>query len=320
MRIGDTHIIVPTDETGDYPSGWRYEVALAMSETGDLPPNGEVANDPWVQAHSDYLQLNMEFYDGEVPDPALRPHHIAAKWHLSDNINDPRFRIEPLLLTGATYGIIAADTGFREDAIEAYEKLFFNTRNEDGSLKKGCYHRCRMAFDENDQMTEATAQDVVWKMAGFTLGYAGLVKLWRWDKDATGLEGSKQGVFDELWRIAQSILLNRTLRNQVNAFDLNNMMGNYIQNERMRFDTRQETGDAMAGTEIALGMLRACRPHVTEKARCQDADHIIAETERITERLAAQKAIAGEKLTVSTGAGVSAINEMLLESVRGQTS
>jgi hypothetical protein len=311
MRIGDIHMIVPQDETGEWPAHWRYDVATAVASTGLTPINSEVANDKFIRDYSDYLLIDVDFYEGEIPDPNLKPYHIAATWYGNPDINSPRFRIEALLLTGAPYDIIAKDLGLRADAIEAYEKLFFNTRNADGSLRKGCYNRSRFAINETELLAEHTGSEVVWRAVGFYMGYSGLVQLWRWDHDAAGLEGRTQGLFDEMWRYSQSRMLDKILRDQVSMFDLNNMMGNYIQDQRMRFDTKQDTGDSLAGAQIAIQMLQMCAPQVTEAARTIDGSSVLEQTELIAAKLAQSAAIHGEKIQTASGAGAAAIDDMI---------
>ena len=210
--------------------------------------------------------------------------------------------------------MIATDLGIRKDAVEIYEKLYFNTRNVDGTLLRGCYNRSRMAMDANEPMNEETEMESVWRYIGFTFGYDALVQVWHWERDAVGIVGSPKGLFDEMWRYAQAYLLDKLVRNQVRAFDLNNMMGNYIQDQRMKFDTKQETGDALAGAQIAIGMLQMCAPHVHEAAKTVDGESMQEKTEQIAARLTQQRQIAGEKLSTSQGAGAAAIDDMLRES------
>ena len=312
--MGNTHIIVPVEETGDWSANWRYEVASAVASDGITPPNPIVAKDPWIDLQSHYLQVDLDYYDGEVPDECLRPYHIAASWFANTDINSPRFRIEPLLLTGAPFDTIAADMGVSESAVQVYERLYYNTRNDDGSLLKGCYNRSRLAFDANQALNEHTGDDVIWRVIGFSLGYEALVQLWHWDNHASGLDGSPQGLFDEIWRYTQASLLYSLVRNEIRPFDINNLMSNHIQNKRMMFDTKQHTGDSMASAEIIMGMLHQVRPHINPAAKTVDGDNILEQTELIAAKLNRERQIQGEKLKTSVGTGGGTIDKMIRES------
>jgi hypothetical protein len=317
MRIKDTHIIVPQDETGDYPGSWRHKVAVALVDNpGVMPEYPELLSDDFVQDHMAYLQLDTDAQGGTPLSSTLRAHHVASTWHMNDDLNSPRFRIEPMLLTGAGYDVIASDIGnISAASVEAYEKLFFNTRAADGTLGQGCYTRQRLAIDETVPIGAATPTDVIWRMCAFSMGYEGLVSLWHWEKHATGLDGRKPDILSEVMREFQVTMLNSVLRRDINAFDLNNVFGNYIQHQRMLFDTKQEVGGVRELSSMMLGFLQVIQPKLAPAARKVD-DEIgdMVANAAIQERLQAQRNISQTKLQGTPGAGHEAITEMLVES------
>jgi len=315
VRIKDTHIVVPQDETGDYPGSWRHKVAVALVDNpGVMPEYPEILGDMCIQDHMSYLQLDPAQYSAPL-DPRLKAHHVAANWHMNDDINSPRFRLEPLLLTGASYDVIAADIGeISQEAVEAYEKLFFNSRNADGTLKGGCYTRNRLAMDESVPINAATPTDVIWRMCGFSMGYHGLVSLWRWEKHATGLEGNEPALASELMRETQVTMLSSILRQEINAFDLNNVFGNYIQHSRMLFDTKKEIGGIRDLSEMMVGFLGQLQFKLPEGAINVDAKISKLVNQDLQAKLTAQAAISDTKIHGAPGQGAVAIQNMIRES------
>jgi hypothetical protein len=151
------------------------------------------------------------------------------------------------------------------------------------------------------------------------MGYEGLVSLWHWEKHATGLDGRKPDILSEVMREFQVTMLNSVLRRDINAFDLNNVFGNYIQHQRMLFDTKQEVGGVRELSSMMLGFLQVIQPKLAPAARKVD-DEIgdMAANAAIQERLQAQRNISQTKLQGTPGIGHEAINEMLVESAGQQ--
>jgi hypothetical protein len=223
MVIGQTFIQLPSEGTGDHPPDWRRVTAAACVESG-ISPSRVAPGDDAVLEHAQYLRF-IASPDRTILPPSLRPQAAAAHWYAGRDLNSLRARLEPLLLTSASYRTIALDLGVEEKAVEVYEKTYFNSRNPDGTMQRSCFRRNMLAIDENVSITDKTPKDIVWRMTGFSMGYGALVSLWRWDGFAHGIDDGGPQWFDELYRMAQSSMLESVLRNRVSNFDLNNLIG-----------------------------------------------------------------------------------------------
>ena len=315
MIICDKHITLPHEGTGDYDSNWRHKlVTVIRDEPNAINECNTALKDKYIADYIGFLRCATRF--GMPVNPRYRPYHAAHTWYGSDDINAPRFRIEPLLLTGASYDVIAADLGDNVDpeAVKLYEKLYFNVREDNGDLKKGCFLRSKIAMDARVKLGPETPVTTVWKMAGFTFGYAGLVTLWGWEKYANGIEEESQSFFNEVWRMSQVNMMNAVLRSQISSFDLNNLMGNYIQYKRMQHDTGAEESGSTELLRTTFGILQHTAPRVLGAAIATDEEIQAMTNKEIEARLEAQKQVARTKLSPS-GEGMSAINNLIQKQV-----
>lgn len=207
MRLNDTVIITPLDNPGQYDPDWRNLIAIGLTEPDDHidPFYAHYKNDPWIKKQLAYLRALQRVtpYNKNLLD--LR---LASLWFQGTDVSDVRFRLEPLLLTSVDYRTIALDI-LGDDtyvgAIEAYEKLYFNIRDNEGKLNKSCQLRQYFALPSG-KFNQDTPPEQMWKMIGSLMGYDVLVSVWMW-KDAHGIyNNSQEYLLDEMWRLAQSRL------------------------------------------------------------------------------------------------------------------
>jgi len=208
MRLNDTIIVTPIDNPGQYDPDWRNSIALGLMESPDEridPVYSKYTNDPWVRRQMAYFRAMSSKRPLTRDQMRLR---LASLWFQGNNVSDVRFRLEPLLLTAVSYRVIALDIlGDCEDldAIEAYEKLYFNIRDDEGRLSKSCQLRQYFALPSG-RFSQDTPPEQMWKMIGSLMGYDTLVSVWMW-KDAHGIvNNSQEYLLDEMWRLAQSRL------------------------------------------------------------------------------------------------------------------
>ena len=207
MRLNDTVIATPMDNPGQYDPDWRNLVALGLVDTGGRidPEYAGYRSDPWVKRQLSYLRAVARGLPLTKEQKLLR---LAMTWFQGSEPSDIRFRLEPLLLTAARYETIALDLlGSCDDvwAIEAYEKIYFNIRDDKGNLSKSCQLRQYFALPSGVFGRDTTPEQM-WKLVGSLMGYDTLVAVWLW-KDAHGIVNSSQEyLLDEMWRLAQSRL------------------------------------------------------------------------------------------------------------------
>lgn len=169
------------------------------------PVYSRYTSDPWVRRQMAYLRAVACGRPLTREQLQLR---LAGLWFRGDQPSDVRFRLEPLLLTPVNYRVIALDIlGDCEDlmAIEAYEKMYFNIRDNEGRLSRSCQLRQYFALPSG-RFSQDTPPEQMWKMIGSLMGYDTLVSVWMW-KDAHGIvNNSQEYLLDEMWRLAQSRL------------------------------------------------------------------------------------------------------------------
>ena len=218
MQLGSTVIVTPIDNPSQFDPDWRNSIAMILADDPSVridPDYAAYRNDKWIR-------MQLGFFDAERRRMRLTPKQrslrLANIWFQGNaNVSDTKFRLEPLLLTAAPFETIALDLlgddddatayGLSSpvDAIQAYERLYFNSRMSDGRLNPSCQLRQYFSLPDG-QLNEDTPPETLWKMIGALLGYDTLVAIWLW-KDAHGIENSSQTyLLDEMWRVAQSRL------------------------------------------------------------------------------------------------------------------
>lgn len=207
MRINDAIVVTPMDNPGQFDPDWRNSVALGIIESGGRidPTYSRYQNDIWIRKQVSYLRAMNNKAQLTKEQALFRMAHL---WFQGTAPSDVRFRLEPLLLTAVPYSTIAFDIlGSDEDAgaIKAYEKLYFNIRDNEGRLSRSCQLRQYFALPSG-RFDKDTPPEQMWKMIGSLMGYDTLVSVWMW-KDAHGIvNNSQEYLLDEMWRLAQSRL------------------------------------------------------------------------------------------------------------------
>jgi hypothetical protein len=274
MQIGDTIVNTPYEDSTQFDVDWRHLIARSWSDTGKRPKGRKIYEDKWIIAQKKFLD-ELKKKDDDVTAIHTNLHGVLPfKWKTGRNLTDTRFWLEPLLLTGATYDIIAADLGGYDlpvEVIEYYEKVYLNVRDSRGRLNESCPVRTRAALPLNGVINEGTPQEIVWRVVASQCGYSVIVSLWRWPQPHGELAPPSM-ILDEVFRQLQANILERALRNQINAFDLNNLLGQYTNYERMRHDTNQQVNANKEMVMTLARVLEAVTPHMVEASMGVD-DH-----------------------------------------------
>lgn len=260
-----------------------------------------------------------------VDDPKDRPltvdeasfMRVANMWHESPSPAGVRFRLEPLLLTGATMETIMLDISggtVPVDVFRVYEKLFFNIRDSEWRLSKSCALRNSFAMPNGEDLKDASPQEV-WRAIGAMMGYDVLVHVWMW-RDAHGL-GNRGSEFllDETWRAAQARLFMSVFSDKIGHKSLSDILGAYTSQFKMLKDMDRKADGADDTTKTLMAILYQTAPHMVSVA--QDVDAMNEETAAIQSRIQSQLAIERQKIE-DRGAEVSnaVIDEQIAEAVK----
>lgn len=294
MRIGDRAIVItPIDNPCQYDPDWRSAVASAFVDNptaGIGPEYQSYRLDPFIRKQMLYLRSRRT----GSSFPGLAPIRLANLWAQGTSLSDARFRIEPLLLTAVDYETISLDiTGEGEstDAIEAYERLFFNIRDRDGRLSRSCQLRQYFAMPSGE-INENTPPEAMWKMIGALMGYDTLVNLWLW-KDAHGItNGSQEYILDEMWRVAQSRLFLSMFANRVGHESMAKLLASISAQQKLLHEDKDV---GQLGNELTLtlmNVLKLTAPKVVGQV-ANEVDLQQKVMEAVNSRLEAEKAVAG---------------------------
>ncbi len=298
-------------------------------------------DDEWVVSFARFLmddyagsgvtrgRVKVEKAEGKrkksVDDPKDRPltvdeaayMRVANMWHESPSPAGVRFRLEPLLLTGATMETIMLDISggtVPVDVFRVYEKLFFNIRDSEWRLSKSCALRNSFAMPNGEDLKDASPQEV-WRAIGAMMGYDVLVHVWMW-RDAHGL-GNRGSEFllDETWRAAQARLFMSVFSDKIGHKSLSDILGAYTSQFKMLKDMDRKADGADDTTKTLMAILYQTAPHMVTVA--QDVDAMNEETAAIQSRIQSQLAIERQKIE-DKGAAVSnaVIDEQIAEAVK----
>lgn len=255
MRLGDSIVVTPMDNPGQYDPDWRNFVARGAMEMdpGDRidPLYASYFHDPWVKRQMSYLKA-ME--RGGPFTPAHVRLRMVDSWFQGNEVADVRFRLEPLLLTAAPYKTIALDilgddSAESVDAIEAYEKLYFNIRDKDGRLSRSCQLRQYFALPSG-RFNKDTPPEQLWKMIGSLMGYDTLMAVWMWHGHGL-VNDSQEYLLDEMWRLAQSRLFMSMFADRVGHESMSKLLTAISGQQKMIRESKA------AGSNADVDMVRA---------------------------------------------------------------
>lgn len=314
MQIGNLTIVLPVDDPCAFEPSWRNSLARAII---DLRPRLSSVDPLYRKYFQDkYVQKYVKYLKSESLGKTLTEEQsymrVALMWYENSSPSGVRFRLEPLLLTGATMETIMLDISGGTVPVEVftmYEKLFFNIRDEEGRLSKSCQLRQAFAMPNGDDLHDADSTEI-WKAIAALMGYDVLMGVWMWS-DAHGLstKGS-EFLLDETWRAAQSRLFMSVFADRVGHKSLADILSAYTSQFKMLKDQKSVGSEATDTTRALMAVLYQTAPQMMTVA--QDVDALSDETMAIQSRISSQLAIDRQKID-DKGAAVSAavVNEQI---------
>lgn len=274
----------------------------------------QYATDKWIKA---YVLMKNEEFAGEPPSQSSAAMMLASRWYEEpDCYANHRHRLEPMLLTEASLDTITLDLTGRASmlpAIQAYERLYFNCREDDGTLSRSIQLLQRMAtpygplktflhkweeFDYDDGGRQYVrgdgrplATDVdIWKALAFHMGYEPLMYLWGWEGKAHGMShNTMEHMLGVAWKASISHALKDIFIGEVRHEDLAKLLSAYTMHTKFLSDDKRDGGGGDNDTMTALmALLSVAAPkmRVLEKGSAGMIDN-----NEIQSRIAAQQAI-----------------------------
>lgn len=294
MRLGDkTVVITPLDNPCQYDPDWRAAIAAAFVDDPMVKIDVEYQRyrlDPYIRRQMQFLRLQRT--GGRTQSDM--PVRLANLWAQGSSVTDVKYRIEPLLLTPVDYEVISLDItgdGMDKEAIEAYEKLFFNIRDKEGRLSRSCQLKQYFAMPSGT-IDEDTPPEAMWKMIGALMGYDTLVNVWLW-KDAHGIANSSQDyVLDEMWRVAQSRLFMSMFANRIGHESMAKLLASISAQQKMLHEDKDSGALSDELTMTLMNVLKLLSPKVLGQA-ATEVDLQQKVMEAVNARMEAEKAVSG---------------------------
>lgn len=295
MQIENLTIVLPIDDPCAYEPSWRHSLGQALASHRIKTPSlyAKCVKDKIVTKYVAYLKAEKEGKELTDDQQMMR---LARSWYDNPSPAGVRFRLEPLLLTGATMETIMLDISggmVPKEVFVYYEKLFFNIRDDEGRLSKSCQLRSSFAMPNGDELEDATPQEA-WKAIAALMGYDVLMHVWMW-KDAHGLSTrGPEFLLDETWRAAQSRLFLSVFQNKVGHKSLSDILAAYTSQVKLIRDGRGLGDEGNDTTKALMAVLYQTSPQMIQIS--QDVDAMNAETAAIQSRIEGQLAIERQKI------------------------
>ena len=320
MQYENLTIITPIDDPCAYDPDWRHKIAQFIIIAHRPSPKSIDAiyrpylTDKWILKYCKTLRRMSTNKPLNEEQCCIR---MARQWFENPSPAGVRFRLEPLLLTGATMETILLDISggtVPKEAFTFYEKLFFNIRDEEGRLSKSCQLRQSFALPNGDDMAEASPQEV-WKAIACLMGYDVLMHVWMW-QDAHGLSTKgAEFLLDETWRAAQSRLFFSVFTDRVGHKSLADILSTYTNQFKTLKDYNQASTGGNDTTKALMAVLYQTSPKMVSMAK--DVDALQAQTAEIQARISSQLAIEKQKIEdKGKSASDSVVEAQILEAVR----
>lgn len=291
MEIGNTTIVTPIDNPCQFDPDWRNLIALALLDSSNPHVDIEYKDylkDKWV---SRQIQFYKAVRSGRKLTDEQKNLRLASIWYQGSRISDTKYRLEPLLLTPVSFEVISLDIGggtIPVDAFEAYEKLYFNVRLDNGRLHPSCQLRQYFALPSG-QIDDDTSAEQIWKTVGALMGYDTLVSIWLWTDAHGKTKESQEYMLDEMWRVAQSRLFMNMFSNRIGHESMAKLLASFTSQTKLIKDQQESGQVGLDTTKTLMAILYKSAPEIVSTAKNVDA--FPAMTEEIRAKLSAQQAI-----------------------------
>lgn len=196
MQIASAEVFTPFDKAYAYDMSWRHEAAIALGGgSGGKDIVHTLVADDYLFTQMKYLDLIQDdvfedcldsiIMDRETRNNVLRDVAEANRIHQTTVMDHTSERLEAMLLCPEfDYAVIGREFGLMPGVVRAFEKLFFNIRDDEGKML-GCtgllmYATLRgaVSFDGSEERNKSHPSH--WRVLAFEGGYKPLYAIWGW--------------------------------------------------------------------------------------------------------------------------------------------
>ncbi|MEI7901530.1 MAG: hypothetical protein WCK89_14865 [bacterium] len=256
MRVGETEIITPGDDAIGYDLAWRWRMALALADLASAGEKAPAAADVDVRALVKHLMLRRK----RKPGASIRSDAFdrVLAWHESDT----GALIEAYLIGAVTCEEAAAELGVAADDVRLYSCLFFDLRDDDGSIRPAALLRISAGLQALE-IPDAAARLRKVALTGGVYGLRRLLGVAQ-PRDAAG-----EPTLDEL---VEAELKRRLIAGELRTGDLTRLQANAINRERMLRDTGAggRNGDVVESIQVMQKILSLTAPVMVRPERTQE--------------------------------------------------
>lgn len=270
----------------------------------------KLAEDRWIAEH---LAMCDNMDGGRQLEDRHASFLLAERWHDEDDSMEAAMkkRLEALLLTEAGIDVVALDLIGSVDAIpavEAYEKMYFNCRDDTFEISPSMQLVSRIAMPYGPLKTylkkweelkdgycvqdgRPLAKDSdIWKALGATMGYDTLMYAWNWDWRAHGIKDrSLKHKIECLWNLAVSKITTAMFTGDIKHEEAAKLLSSCTSQLKLISDSASGGGaGANDMSKAMMGMLYKLAPKmVTMDSRLSERNEEIES--HIQSRLAIEK-------------------------------
>jgi hypothetical protein len=218
VEIAGKVILTPLEDPWGYTPDWRNQVALlADGRKTELYP---YVPDEYIGMQIDYLKTSQDDTRlGFLGEMSLSPDGRSNIRYAIKVANDifrsvgldslahsfVKDKVEAMLLCQEiSLAEIASEFNVDPMVVKAYERLFYNIRDDRGDLLAALWIREYFAKGRNADVTDRGNHGMYWKVLAFEGGKEELWTVWKWRKDKTVI--SEVGVYTALWRQSFKVL------------------------------------------------------------------------------------------------------------------
>lgn len=297
-----------------------------------------------VYANDQYIRMRVfmmsETPVGNRPEEKYEAYRLAEMWYEEpDHEAAMKKRIEPLLLTGIGTDIIALDllgqVSYRS-AIETYEKLYFNCRDENFNLNASMQliQRFAMPFGplktfirkwevlDKDGFVVGDGRPIakdsdIWKAVAANLGYEALMYMWHWTRVAHGMKGnSLENLLNVSWEVGAAQIFSALYTGNIAHEDLARILSAYTAQAKKITDDRNGRSDSGEDdtTKALMELLYRFSPKMVAFTEADNK----ARNDEIQGRISAQLAISKTSIK-DNGAQIEAevIDSQISNAIKG---
>lgn len=293
MRIGDQEITTPDEDPVCYPLDWRWRMASVLESMGNDRAKSTFAMDTHVRKLVRHLTLGNKRKSDAVPKPGALGRVIG--WH--DTIAGAL--VESFLLACETTGQAAGELGIDSDDVGYYSALFFDIRDEGGSVRPAILMRIRA------ELLSMEAPDMAARLrkAAITGGIAGLRRLLYAGKISAVAE---EPTLDDM---VENELKRRLVAGELRTGDLTRLQANLIARSRLNREEDDGKQQLRDNIRVMQNILSLTAPLMVKPDRTPEETQ--STDDAIRARFEAQRNIGLTALTDDKDKGIEALNKLM---------